>query len=438
MEAVDRRESQGPADILALGFGTSVAMWAVGYVCRMPPAVVPGWLLLSLMLACLVVGGLLAGRYASRGWRGGAYAGLLASALNLLILGSLLAGETPNRVVPSALWWVPGSFLVAVVLGGIGAWIGSRRPRCPPDPVNWTSCFAVVAVIATLLLLVAGGLVTSKEAGLAVVDWPNTFGSNMFLYPLSRMSGGIYYEHVHRLFGSLVGLTTLVLAALLQGTDERKWVPRFAWAALLGVITQGILGGLRVTGRLTFSTSPEEVAPNITLAIAHGVLGQIFFAMMVALVVFTSSGWRSDRQALPRRTAGTDRTLGAILVVMLILQLVFGAILRHVAGGVHIHIAMAVLVLLAALACGVRAWGLYHEEPILARWGRRLVYAVVLQVCLGAAALVAAGATEAVQPRPAADVIITTLHQAMGALLLACTVNLVLWTRRLLAPHYEE
>ena len=96
------------SDILAIGFGTTVAMWAVGYVCRLPPVSAPSELLLVLLVLCLAGGGFVAGRYSPRGARGGAVAGLLTALLNLMILGSLLTGTEPNRLVPSAIWWVPG------------------------------------------------------------------------------------------------------------------------------------------------------------------------------------------------------------------------------------------------------------------------------------------------------------------------------------------
>ena len=426
--------TSGRADILALGFGTTVAMWAVGYVLRLPPAAAPAWLLIALMLVCQLVGGLVAGRYSARGWRAGPYACLLSSFLNLLILGSLLTGERPNQVVPSALWWIPGSLAVAGLLGAIGGVLGAgwRRPTgAAPD---WLGGFGKVAAVATLLLLIAGGLVTGKEAGLAVVDWPNSFGYNMFLYPLSRMAGGIYFEHAHRLFGSLVGLTTLVLAIWVQRADRPKWLKGFAWCAFATVVVQGILGGLRVTGKFTLTTSPEEVAPSIRLAIVHGVLGQVIFAMVVALAVFLSSSWNSVRAPVTRAGAAVDRVLNPLLVVLLVVQLVFGAILRHVAGGLLIHISMAVAVLLVALACGVRAWGLYDDQPALRRLGRLMIMGITVQVGLGIAALIAVGATAGVEPRPAWDVVLTTIHQAFGALLLALAVTLTLWMFALVQP----
>lgn len=281
------------AFILATGFGTSVAMWTIGYVCRIPPAVVPSWLLLLFLLATLLTGGWVAGRMSGQGLRAGLYTGLLASILNLLILGSLVTGQEPNRIVPTALLWVPGSILVGLGLGALGGAVGGRRPIA--TRTDWTAAFALVAAAATYLLLVVGGIVTSQKAGLAVVDWPNSFGYSMFLYPLSRMSGGIYYEHAHRLFGSLVGLTTLVLAIHVQRGDQRIWLRRFAILAVVAVVIQGLLGGLRVTGRFTMSQSAAETAPNIALAIVHGVFAQIFFGMMVAIAVFTTPTWKNTR-----------------------------------------------------------------------------------------------------------------------------------------------
>lgn len=426
----------GNADILALGFGTTVAMWAVGYVCRFPAADVPSWLLLVLLLGCLVGGGYVAGRWSARGWRGGFYAGLLAAILNLLVLGSLLGGSEPNQITPTALWWLPGSLLVSASLGGVGGLFGSRTtgtvPRSAPD---WPAVFAQIAAAATFLLLVAGGIVTAQEAGLAVVDWPNSYGYNMFLYPLARMTGGIYYEHAHRLLGSLVGLTTLALVVHLWRTDRRPWLRRFALITLLVVILQGILGGLRVTGRFTLSTSPTDTAPSIGLAIVHGITGQVFFGMLVALAVFASRRWLATTAPPGRPTTATDRTLGKALSVLLVIQLVLGALQRHIAGGLFIHISLAAVVVMLTVAVGARSWGLYHDVPLLKRFGRTLTILIGIQLLLGVAALVAIGIGRSGEQPHAADVVLTTTHQSVGAILLACTVALTLWLHRLVAPE---
>lgn len=417
--------------LLAIGFGTTVAMWAVGYVCRIPPAVVPSSILLVLFLICWMAGGFVAGRLSGRGARSGVEIGLVSAALNLLILGSFLGGEHPNSVVPTALIWIPGSLLAGAIFGGLGAAIGARG-RHAAAPVDWTAAFTRVTVAATFLLVIVGGLVTSHKAGLAVVDWPNSFGYNMFLYPLSRMTGGIYYEHAHRLFGSLVGLTTLVMAIHLQKVERRASVRRLAWIALAVVIVQGLLGGLRVTGRFTMSQSPEETSPNIALAIVHGVLAQIFFGMVTAIAAFTSRRWKESDAPMPHRAASTDQTIATFLVGVLLVQLVLGAIQRHLAHGLLIHITMAAFVLLVSLAAGIRAWAVYKEIPLMRRLGRALTHVVTVQVVLGFGAMGGkAVAARAVDP-PAWTVIVTTAHQAAGATLLATSVLLAVWSRRLL------
>lgn len=428
----------GISDILAVGFGTTVAMWACGYVCRQPDALAPNWLLLALMLACLFGGGVYAGRFTRRGARGGMWACLLAGLLNLMILGSLLASPKTNSVVPSAMWWVPGSFLVAALLGLIGGAIGRSFRRDGAEERNWLSAWVGVLVVATLLLLIIGGMVTGYEAGLSVVDWPNSFGYNMFLYPLSRMTGAIYFEHSHRLTGSLVGLTTLALAIYVQKNERRAWLRKFAWLMLLVVVVQGVLGGLRVTGRFTMSASPDDTAPSIALAMIHGTLGQLFLAMAMAMRVFTSSAWRGEPQQTHAVSAATDRSFSIILVVLLLIQLVLGTLVRHIDSGLMVHISMAGIVVLAILNAGVRAWGLYAQQPRLQRLGRTLMILAGVQVLLGVSALVVVSMSKDMSPKPWWDAIVTTSHQIVGAIILATAVALMLWTRRLLVPAEHQ
>ena len=298
--------------------------------------------------------------------------------------------------------------------------------------VNWTGALARVAAAATLLQLLVGGLVTSNQAGLAVVDWPNSFGTNMFLYPLSRMTGGIYYEHAHRLFGTLVGLTTVALAAHLLRVERRGWMKRLALLAVVAVIVQGILGGLRVTGSFTTSTSPDAMAPSITLAIVHGVMGPAFFALTVAIAVFTSAAWSSDAPARASSHARSERLLGATLVGAVALQLLLGAIQRHLARGLAVHITFAVVVLALALLHGSRLWGLYDGQPLLQRLGSLIMTVAAVQVSLGIAAFFAVQFRTPGVPRAAWDVVAATAHQACGSVLLGCSVMGALWSRRLL------
>ncbi len=419
------------SDLLALGFGTTVAMWAIGYICRFPGMSTPAWLLMALLMACLLGGGFLTARLTARGPMGGLQVGLLVGLLNILVLGSLLAGtDSPNQVVPAAVWWLPGSLLVGGGLGTLGALAG--RGKFGNLLVNnGLPGFTFVAAAATFLLLVVGGIVTGNQAGLAVTDWPNSYGYNMFLYPLSRMTGGIYYEHVHRLLGSLVGLTTLVLAVHLLVTEPRAWIKRLGLAALALVIIQGILGGLRVTGFFTASQDPSVVQPNLWLAVIHGVTGQVFFGTMVALAVFTTRGWQ---EATASRPGALERKLSTMLLVVLLIQLTLGSLLRHTDMALHAHITGAVIALGLGVFMGSRLILKHADEPILKRLGHGMLHGLALQLILGFVALYARNLTTVDGGPHAADVIITTIHQALGALLLATAVLAVIWTRRLLRP----
>jgi len=408
------------APVLTVAFGTTVAMWAAGYVARLPAVLAPSPLVLALLLACLLGGGYVLGRTSGLSWAGGAAAGSTSALLNLLVLGSLLSGDDPGRVAPAALWWIPGSFAASALLGGAGAALGARRPEGSPIAGrSWLHRFAWVAVGATALLLAAGGLVTSAEAGLAVRDWPTSFGYNMFLYPFARMTGGIYYEHAHRLLGALVGLTTVVLAVFVQVSEARRWVRVLAWATVPAVVVQGILGGIRVTER------------DLALAMAHGILAQLFFTTLVVLAVVTSPRWLSAGPPLKTASSTRLRVLGLALVAAAVGQLVLGASQRHFSALLLAHVFNGLAVVMPlALSLGLRVFALGERQPWLSRLGLGLVIAVSVQVLLGFGALVATLAGDAGSRAASWDLVIATAHQWFGALLLATAVVLVCWTFR--------
>src|SRR5947207_2613273 len=157
-----------------------------------------------------------------------------------------IAGDAiPGSLIP--IWFTPvktGTYeVICAQLCGLGHYgmKGTLVVDTPQDYLAWLTC------IATLLLICSGGMVTSKGVGLAVPDWPTTFGYNMFLFPVSKWVGGILFEHTHRLMGSIVGFLTIILAMWLWLSENRQWVRNLGVIALAGVILQGILGGLRVT-----------------------------------------------------------------------------------------------------------------------------------------------------------------------------------------------
>ena len=427
----ETRSRPAAGETLAIGFGTTVAMWAVAYLARLPVVEAPPAAVLVLLLGVLAGGGYVAGSRGTKGVGGGWRSGALTGLLNLLVLGSFLSTKDhPNALVPSAALWVPGSIGVSALLGAAGAWWGARRRAA--SPIDGTAALTKVAVAATFLLVVAGGLVTSNQAGLAVVDWPNSYNYNMFLYPFARMTGGIYYEHAHRLLGALVGLTTATVAVHLWFVERRRFVKGMALAALLLVIGQGILGGLRVTGKLTTSADPSQTEPNIHLAVVHGVTAQIFFSLMVALAVVASRTWRSDRPRVGADRAPADKRAATWAIAALLIQVTIGAIQRHLGALLMLHIVMAFAAGGLAVAAGTRAWGIYQGERTIQRAGLFVIYATGAQLALGFSAWVVRGAFEHGAMSLAWKVVFTTLHQGMGAVLLASAVALRAWEERLL------
>jgi cytochrome c oxidase assembly protein subunit 15 len=195
-------------------------------------------------------------------------------------------------------------------------------------PLHW---FAVLTALFTFLLLGAGGLVTSHEAGMSVPDWPNSYGYNMFLFPPSQWIGGIFYEHTHRLIASGVGLMTTILAVWLWFKDSRKWMHWFGAGAFLLVVAQGVLGGLRV------------VLVDAQLGIFHAIIGQLFFVLTCAIALFTSRWWLTQASSQPDRinsqtAAGTMalRRLVLAITALILCQLIIGATMRQQHAGLAI------------------------------------------------------------------------------------------------------
>ncbi|MCY3742585.1 MAG: COX15/CtaA family protein [Candidatus Poribacteria bacterium] len=283
----------------------------------------------------------------------------------------------------------------------------------------WLHRMARLTAGATFLLIVIGGIVTSTDSGLAVPDWPTTFGYNMFLYPLSEMVGGILYEHSHRLMGSLVGILTIGLLFLILARDSRKWLKWLGLAALIAVIVQGVLGGLRVT------------QINRNFAIVHACLAQAFFALLCGIAWFTSREWWKNKTETPVRRGEVAsprlRRLSLITTCLIYMQLIFGAILRHTGSRLDAHLLFAFLVALhifllarRLLAVDSESDGIGQSTPLL------LLGLLVVQLMLGTGAffakLTAFGETFAA----ALTVTITTAHVAVGALMLVSSFVLTL------------
>src|SRR5262249_10455055 len=190
-----------------------------------------------------------------------------------------------------------------------------RRRRRGGTGSGWPHRLARLTAGATVLLIVAGGLVTNTGAALAVPDWPTTFGHNLFLFPWSGMVGGVLIEHGHRLLAASIGLLTLLLAVVLRLGDRRRWVWGLGLVAGGLVIGQGLVGGLRV------------VVLREALGLVPGGLAQLFFALLVGITVVTGREWWTP-SVVP---ADLDRlpSLAYLAVTVVYGQILLGALTTH-------------------------------------------------------------------------------------------------------------
>ena len=303
--------------------------------------------------------------------------------------------------------------------------------------MRWLHRYNRFLAACSLALIVAGGLVTSTGSGLAVPDWPSTYGYFMFSFPLSKMVGGILYEHGHRVIASIVGMLTIGLAIWISRVESRLWVRNLGWIALAAVVMQGLLGGITV---LLF------LPPSIS--IGHAGLAQLFFALIVSLAVFTSAGWREgfSRDAASTRAVADDvvlRRLVMLTPIVIYVQILVGATMRHTGAGLAIpdfpwsfgrlippmwdvliathftHRVGAAVVTVLVLATVGHVWAHHSTRRELIRPAGLLVALVVAQFVLGAWTVLSERAVG-----------VNTAHVATGALLFATSVVLGLRTHR--------
>jgi cytochrome c oxidase assembly protein subunit 15 len=285
----------------------------------------------------------------------------------------------------------------------------------------WLHRFALLTAGATFLLIYVGGIVTSTGAGLAVPDWPTTFGHNMFLYPWSKMVGGILYEHSHRLIGAGVGLLTLTLAIWLWVTEPRAWLRWLGVVALVAVIVQGVLGGLRV------------VFLEQTLAVIHAALAQAFFALMAIVAFFTSAEGREELHKTPATDASRLRRLAILTMGCIYVQLIFGAMLRHMGMGIGAHLFLAAVVTILIYHLAQYILRSHADQPKLVRPVALLSGLLILQLVLGLGSYLGKFTTLGVTLPRLSLVVLTTTHVAIGALMLVTCLVLTLRIFRLSA-----
>ena len=304
-----------------------------------------------------------------------------------------------------------------------------------PSFEKWRHRYALLCTLATLMLLLAGGLVTSTGSGLAVPDWPLSFGR--FFPP---MTGGVLFEHGHRLVAASVGLLTLVLALWFKRRESRPWVRRLAYAAVGTVIAQGLLGGLTVLLRLPPSVS-----------VLHACLAQGFFCIVVVLALATSEPFLTPSTDAGAIVPPSLWKLGALATGLVYLQLILGAVMRHTGAGlaipdvplafgrlvpplasfeIAIHFAHRIGALLVAVAVFLLAGRILKEHSgmtELAAPARLLVLMVTAQIVLGAATVLTRLA-----------VLPATAHVVLGALLLSTCLVVTVRAARARGRHLPD
>ena len=292
--------------------------------------------------------------------------------------------------------------------------------------------YAVAVAVATGCLLFIGALVTSTGSGLAVPDWPLSFGQ---VFP--RMTGGVLFEHGHRLAASTVGVLTVVLAIWLARAEPRRWVRRLGIAALFAVVAQGALGGLTVLLKLP-----------VAVSVAHAGVAEIFFCLTVTIALVTSRGWLERAAGAGGADTGVPSlaTLGAVTVGVAYLQILVGALMRHSGAGLAIpdfplsfgrlvpplasplvlyayaHRVGALAVSVCVLWTAGRILRRHAGDPGLVRPALILVALLAFQIFLGAAIV---WTHKAVMP--------TTTHVVSGASILVTSLVIALRSRRHLA-----
>lgn len=297
-----------------------------------------------------------------------------------------------------------------------------------PSAFDWTwrRRFSAATVFVTVLLLSWGAVVTSIGAGMAFPDWPTSLGSYNLLNPVEGwwLVPAYLAEHGHRLIASLVGILTVILAAWTWWADPRAWMRKLGLAAAVLVVFQGILGGLRV------------LWVSIDLAMVHACVAQLFFAVLVAMTLFTTNTWR-ERRGVVRDTAAAHRLrwLAYAAVGLIYLQIVLGALLRHPGAGLSgglaaMHVTGAFLVVGIVLAVYVVAEKHFDAVPVVRRTAWFLLGTVGLQFALGLAALLLMLYEVTGGGGYAAQVILTVSHLVVGALLFGTSIVMALLVSR--------
>jgi heme a synthase len=280
---------------------------------------------------------------------------------------------------------------------------------------SWLHRYAILVAVCTLLLVLAGASVTSKEAGLSVPDWPLSYGQ-----VIPDMTGGVLFETGHRMIATVVGMLTVILAIWIARVEKRPngraWMRRLGWVAVSLVVAQGLLGGATV---LLLQPAP--------ISMAHACLAQLFFSVTVAIAVFTSRKWQEGPEPVEDYGWPSLRSLAILTPVLILVQIALGAGFRHRAFGLLPHVIGAMLVPLVILLIGIFVLQQFPKHRALRPAASGLLAITLAQVFLGVIAYVARmNAAE----YPLAMVLTTVAHVATGGLTLAASIVLAIQIRR--------
>jgi heme a synthase len=285
--------------------------------------------------------------------------------------------------------------------------------------------FAVFVACATFLLIIAGALVTSNDAGLSIPDWPTSFHS----FKVPSLVGGIRYEWSHRAIAGSIIVLTVSIAIWTWVADRRRWMKWLGVAALSTILAQAILGGLTV-----LLLQPPWVSS------AHAAVGQTFFCIAVCIAMFTGRRWVEEE---PRVEYDSRRpsllTLTGLSIFMLYVQLILGAMFRHHGMSWWPHVLNAALVAAVLAWTSIRALSVYSKIDAVRRPAIIMLSLLIAQLCLGFVAFITrvAWGHDAVQPE-LPMVVSTVAHVAMGALLLATSVVLTIQVWRHVPSALKE
>lgn len=235
---------------------------------------------------------------------------------------------------------------------------------------TWVRNLAVITVCVALLPIFAGALTTTRDAGMAFADWPGSDGYNMLAYPFWHATGDKLLEHSHRLAGVLIGLACIVLTLVAWQRESRRWVRWFALGLLLGVIGQGVLGGMRV------------LLVERGLAFVHGSVAALVFGLMGAFAVATSRGWKSAPQSPPNRSLNGLLIGSIVTVIAVYIQFVLGGLVRHKGMLLYEHLGWAFVA--AACVLGLSLACLSSGQNWLKAPAAAIAFLALGQILLGA------------------------------------------------------